>query len=81
MISSYSAVGLYERLGFRRAPRHDFDATAHFGSLGVDPVCTLAYRLNLADPTEIGSRYPFASGGTRMEWQSRQIRLLTEERR
>lgn len=39
-----TAVALYERLGFRRAPAYDFDATRHLGLDGVRPVPILSYR-------------------------------------
>lgn len=42
-----SAVTLYERLGFRRVPRYDFDAGPHFGAVDVPTVRALAYRLEL----------------------------------
>jgi mannose-6-phosphate isomerase-like protein (cupin superfamily) len=44
-----SALALYERLGFRRAPAYDFDATRHLGLDGVRPVPILTYRLDLAE--------------------------------
>jgi GNAT superfamily N-acetyltransferase/quercetin dioxygenase-like cupin family protein len=45
-----TAVGIYERLGFRRDPAFDFDGTRHLGLDGVRPVPILAYRLDLARP-------------------------------
>jgi predicted N-acetyltransferase YhbS len=45
-----AAVAMYERLGFRRAPAFDFDATGHLGLSGVRPVPILAYRLDLPRP-------------------------------
>ena len=44
-----TAVALYERLGFRRAPAYDFDATRHLGLDGVRPVPILSYRLDLTE--------------------------------
>jgi hypothetical protein len=43
-----AAVAIYERLGFRRDPAFDFDATRHLGLDGVRPVLIVAYRLDLA---------------------------------
>jgi GNAT superfamily N-acetyltransferase/quercetin dioxygenase-like cupin family protein len=42
-----AAVALYERMGFRREPAHDFDATRRLRLSGVRPVPILAYRLDL----------------------------------
>lgn len=42
------AVGLYERLGFRRAPHYDFDSGGRLGVAGAQAVRVLAYRLDLA---------------------------------
>jgi ribosomal protein S18 acetylase RimI-like enzyme len=42
-----AAVGLYERLGFRRDPTFDFDATDRLRLNGVRPIPILAYRLEL----------------------------------
>jgi predicted N-acetyltransferase YhbS/mannose-6-phosphate isomerase-like protein (cupin superfamily) len=42
-----AAVALCERMGFRRDPRFDFEATARLGLDGVRPVPILAYRLDL----------------------------------
>lgn len=44
-----AARRMYERLGFTRAPEHDFDAGVHYGdgTPGRDPVCGLAYVLRL----------------------------------
>ena len=43
-----AAVALYERMGFRRDPAYDFDATGRFGLRGVRPIPILAYRLDLS---------------------------------
>jgi GNAT superfamily N-acetyltransferase/quercetin dioxygenase-like cupin family protein len=43
-----AAMALYERMGFRRDPAFDFDATTRLGLGGVRPVPILAYRLDLA---------------------------------
>jgi GNAT superfamily N-acetyltransferase len=42
-----AAIALYESLGFRRDPAHDFDATDYLGIDGAEPVNLLAYRLRL----------------------------------
>jgi GNAT superfamily N-acetyltransferase/quercetin dioxygenase-like cupin family protein len=42
-----AAVALYERMGFRRDPAYDFDATSRLRLGGVRPVPILAYRLDL----------------------------------
>lgn len=44
-----AARRMYERLGFNRAPEHDFDAGVHYGdgTPGRDPVCGLAYVLQM----------------------------------
>jgi ribosomal protein S18 acetylase RimI-like enzyme len=42
-----AAIDLYESLGFRRDPAHDFDATDYLGIEGAEPVTLLAYRLRL----------------------------------
>jgi predicted N-acetyltransferase YhbS len=47
-----AAVAMYERLGFRRAPAFDFEATRHLGLGGVRPVPILAYRLDLPRPRQ-----------------------------
>jgi predicted N-acetyltransferase YhbS/mannose-6-phosphate isomerase-like protein (cupin superfamily) len=47
-----AAVAMYERLGFRRAPAFDFEATRHLGLDGVRPVPILAYRLDLPRPRQ-----------------------------
>jgi len=47
-----AAVGLYERLGFRRDPAFDFDGPAMLGLEGARPVPVLAYRLDLANQGE-----------------------------
>ena len=38
-----SAIALYERLGYRRAPEFDFDMAARFGGLGAAPIMSIAY--------------------------------------
>jgi predicted N-acetyltransferase YhbS/quercetin dioxygenase-like cupin family protein len=43
-----AAVALYERMGFRRDPAFDFDATSRLGLGGVRPVPILSYRLDLS---------------------------------
>lgn len=48
-----SAVGVYERLGFHRAPRYDFDGVADLGVVGTAPVRVLAYRLDLTPPAQL----------------------------
>jgi predicted N-acetyltransferase YhbS len=42
------AIALYDRLGYRREPRYDFDLGAHFGIDGR-PIAALAYRRHLTD--------------------------------
>ena len=42
-----AAVALYERMGYRRDPAYDFDATSRLRLGGVRPVPILAYRLDL----------------------------------
>lgn len=44
-----AARRLYERLGFQRAPRHDFDPDAHYGAgaRAQEPAWGLAYLLEL----------------------------------
>ena len=37
------ARGLYERVGYRRAPEFDFDLAARFGGPGATPIMALAY--------------------------------------
>ena len=37
------ARGLYERVGYRRAPDFDFDLAARFGGPGATPIMALAY--------------------------------------
>src|SRR6516162_5150239 len=41
------ARGLYERVGYRRAPEFDFDVAERFGRFGAAPVMSLAYYRNL----------------------------------
>src|SRR5215510_3349473 len=38
-----SAIALYERLGYRRAPEFDFDMAARFGGPAAAPVMSIAY--------------------------------------
>ena len=38
-----SAIALYERLGYRRAPEFDFDMAAHYGRIGAAPITSIAY--------------------------------------
>jgi ribosomal protein S18 acetylase RimI-like enzyme len=45
-----AAVALYEALGFRRDPTHDFDVAEHMGLDGVRPILAHAYRLDLPGP-------------------------------
>jgi GNAT superfamily N-acetyltransferase len=42
-----SAIALYERLGYRRAPEFDFDMAARYSRFGAAPIMSLAYRRNL----------------------------------
>jgi len=42
-----SAIALYERLGYRRAPEFDIDMGVHFGGLSAVPVTALAYLRHL----------------------------------
>jgi len=42
-----SAVALYDRLGYRRAPEFDFDMAAHFGGPGAAPTMSIAYLRHL----------------------------------
>ncbi|GAA0929406.1 hypothetical protein GCM10009559_16160 [Pseudonocardia zijingensis] len=41
------AIGLYERLGYRRTPAHDTDSAEHYGLAAEPPLHALAYRLDL----------------------------------
>ena len=43
-----SALSLYERLGYRRAPEYDFDMAARYGSSGAAPVRSVAFLRYLA---------------------------------
>lgn len=43
-----SAIALYERLGYRRAPEFDFDMAARFGRPGAGPIMSIAYLRHLA---------------------------------
>ena len=45
-----AAVALYERMGFRRDPAFDFDATSRLHLDGVRPIPVIAYRLDLPTP-------------------------------
>ena len=38
-----TAIALYERLGYHRAPEFDFDMAARFGGLGAAPIMSIAY--------------------------------------
>ena len=38
-----SAIALYERLGYRRAPEFDFNLAARYGRFGVPPIMSFAY--------------------------------------
>jgi ribosomal protein S18 acetylase RimI-like enzyme len=38
-----SAIALYERLGYCRAPEFDFDMAARFGRFGAAPITAIAY--------------------------------------
>jgi GNAT superfamily N-acetyltransferase len=42
-----SAIALYERLGYRRAPEFDFDMAARFGRSGAAPITAIAYLRHL----------------------------------
>jgi ribosomal protein S18 acetylase RimI-like enzyme len=42
-----SAIALYERLGYQRAPDFDIDMAAHFGKLSAAPITLLAYLRHL----------------------------------
>jgi GNAT superfamily N-acetyltransferase len=42
-----SAIALYERLGYRRAPAFDFDMAARFGRFGAAPITAIAYLRHL----------------------------------
>ena len=42
-----SAIALYDRLGYRRAPEFDFDMAAHFGGPGAEPIMSIAYLRHL----------------------------------
>jgi GNAT superfamily N-acetyltransferase len=43
-----SALSLYERLGYRRAPEYDFDMAARYGVTGAAPVRSVAFLRYLA---------------------------------
>jgi GNAT superfamily N-acetyltransferase len=45
-----AAVGLYEAMGFRRDPAHDFDVVERLGLDGLRPIPVHAYRLDLPGP-------------------------------
>jgi ribosomal protein S18 acetylase RimI-like enzyme len=38
-----TAIALYERLGYRRAPEFDFDMAARFSRFGAAPIMSIAY--------------------------------------
>ena len=42
-----SAIALYDRLGYCRAPEFDFDMAAHFGVSAAEPIMALAYLRHL----------------------------------
>jgi predicted N-acetyltransferase YhbS len=42
-----TAVALYERLGYRRAPDYDVDLSDHYGVAGPAPLRAIAYRRDL----------------------------------
>jgi predicted N-acetyltransferase YhbS len=44
-----TAVALYGRLGYRRAPEFDLDANAHYGVAGIRPWTAVAYLKCLSD--------------------------------
>jgi GNAT superfamily N-acetyltransferase len=46
-----TAIALYDRLGYQRAPEYDVDLAEHFGFDGFDPIPVIAYRRDLVtDP-------------------------------
>ena len=53
-----SAIALYERLGYRRAPEFDFDMAARFSRFGAAPIMSIAYfrQLTWAPPHADGVR-------------------------
>ena len=53
-----SAIALYERLGYRRAPEFDFDMAARFSRFGAAPIISIAYfrQLTWAHPHADGVR-------------------------
>lgn len=63
--SMVAARRLYERLGFQRAPRHDFDPGAHYGagSLPGEPPWGLAYLLELDHASASAGPAPGAVDG------------------
>jgi hypothetical protein len=42
-----SAIALYERLGYRRAPEFDFDLAARYSRFGAAPIMSFAYLRHL----------------------------------
>ena len=55
-----AAVGLYERMGFRRDPAFDLDGPALLGLEDAEPVSVIAYRLDLhqqGQPIRVGTLY------------------------
>jgi GNAT superfamily N-acetyltransferase len=61
-----SAITLYERLGYRRAPEFDFDVAARFGRPGAAQITALAYlrRLTPARVHVSGLRHPRCPAGS-----------------
>ena len=45
------AIALYERLGYRRAPKFDVDLAARFGGPGTAPIMAFAYIRHLTRHT------------------------------
>src|SRR5262245_60038411 len=60
-----AAVALYESLGFRRDPAHDFEVTARLGLDGVEPVTLHAHRPRLHGGCPPRPRGPPASTAPR----------------
>lgn len=49
------AVGLYQRMGYARAPEYDRDLGAYLGTTNDSEMCALAFRRNLTDATSYAS--------------------------